>query len=151
MASLGICRFFAGFFGTTPLSNAGGSIADMWQPDKRTLAFPFFGVSGFLGPCLGPVIGSYLTVSYLGWRWTNYMVAILAFAFSLACFFFMPETYCPIIMDLKAASIRQMTGDKRYISLVSPISSYSQILNHFLLYLQLGGLVRRRAHFHSLR
>lgn len=116
MASLGICRFFAGFFGTTPLSNAGGSIADMWQPDKRTLAFPFFGVSGFLGPCLGPVIGSYLTVSYLGWRWTNYMVAILAFAFSLACFFFMPETYCPIIMDLKAASIRQMTGDKRYIS-----------------------------------
>lgn len=116
MASLSICRFFAGFFGTTPLSNAGGSIADMWEPDKRTLTFPFFGVSGFLGPCLGPVIGSYLSVSDLGWRSTNYLVAILGFFFSLTCFCFMPETYGPIIMDLKAASIRRTIGDKRYIS-----------------------------------
>ncbi|CUM64563.1 uncharacterized protein PRCAT00002170001 [Priceomyces carsonii] len=117
MASLAICRFFAGFFGTSPLSNAGGSIADMWESDKRTLTFSFFGVSGFLGPSLGPVIGSYLTKSYLGWRWTNYLAAIIGYGITVIVFFFMPETFSPIIMDLKAAAIRKKTGCKDYISL----------------------------------
>lgn len=115
--SLVICRFFAGFFGTTPLSNAGGSIADIWETDMRTIMFPFFGVSGFIGPTIGPVIGSYLSVSKIGWRWSNYLVAIIGFFFSLVCFLFMPETYRPIIMDLKASSIRKSTGEKRYRSL----------------------------------
>lgn len=115
--SLVICRFFAGFFGTTPLSNAGGSLADLWTPKHMTLAFPFFGVSGFLGPCLGPVIGSYITVSYLGWRWAHYLPAIIGFALSLACFLFMPETYKPIIMDYKAYSIRKSTGNTSFKSI----------------------------------
>lgn len=32
-------RFFAGFFGSTPLTCAGGSIADMWDPLERVFAF----------------------------------------------------------------------------------------------------------------
>ena len=116
MAALAICRFFAGFFGTTPLSNAGGSIADIYPAKQRTLMFPFFGVSGFVGPAMGPVIGSWLSVSYLGWRWTHYLCAILGFATSLVAALFMPETYRATIMDIKAASIRKKTQDKNYRS-----------------------------------
>jgi MFS family permease len=37
-----ICRFFAGFFGESPLSTVGGSIADIWDPLHRLVAFPLF-------------------------------------------------------------------------------------------------------------
>lgn len=37
-----ICRFFSGFFGASPLSNAGGSVSDMFSALDRTLSFPFF-------------------------------------------------------------------------------------------------------------
>lgn len=37
-----VCRFFAGFFGESPLSTVGGSIGDMWDPMNRLIAFPIF-------------------------------------------------------------------------------------------------------------
>lgn len=48
-----ILRFFAGVFGSTPLSNAGGSIADIANAKHRTFVFPVFANAGFLGPVLG--------------------------------------------------------------------------------------------------
>lgn len=117
MAALGICRFFAGFFGTTPLSNAGGSIADIYPAKPRTIMFPFYSCFAFVGTALFPVIGAYLSITYLGWRWAHYLCAILGFAISLVSVLTMPETYRATIMDLKAASIRKKTQDKRYRSL----------------------------------
>lgn len=35
-------RFFAGFFGSTPLTCAGGSLSDIWNASERTLMFPIF-------------------------------------------------------------------------------------------------------------
>jgi len=32
-------RFLAGFFGSTPLTCAGGSISDLWTPMERVFAF----------------------------------------------------------------------------------------------------------------
>jgi hypothetical protein len=37
-----IFRFLAGFFGSTPLVCAGGSISDMWTAEDRTIVFPIF-------------------------------------------------------------------------------------------------------------
>jgi MFS family permease len=47
-----ICRFFSGFFGSTPLSNAGGSVNDMFNPLDRTLSFPIFAAMPFVGPAV---------------------------------------------------------------------------------------------------
>lgn len=47
-----VCRFFSGFFGSSPLSNAGGSVADIVGARERTYFFPVFAVSGFCGPVL---------------------------------------------------------------------------------------------------
>lgn len=48
-----VFRFLAGFFGSTPLTCAGGSLSDIWNPRERTTAFPVFANAAFLGPILG--------------------------------------------------------------------------------------------------
>ena len=45
-----ILRFFAGAFGSSPLTNAGGVIADMFNADERGLAMSLFAAAPFLGP-----------------------------------------------------------------------------------------------------
>ena len=37
-----VFRFLAGIFGATPLTCAGGSISDLWDPLERVFAFPVF-------------------------------------------------------------------------------------------------------------
>ena len=52
-ASLVICRFFAGVFGSPALSVGAGTNADLYPPSKRGPATCFFVVAPFLGPVLG--------------------------------------------------------------------------------------------------
>nr|POE79843.1 putative efflux pump kojt [Quercus suber] len=40
-------RFLAGFFGSTPLTCAGGSISDLWNPLERVYTFPIFANAAF--------------------------------------------------------------------------------------------------------
>lgn len=44
-----ILRFFAGAFGSSPLTNAGGVIADIFPARQRGIAMSIFAVSPFLG------------------------------------------------------------------------------------------------------
>lgn len=48
-----ILRFFAGAFGSSPLTNAGGVIADMFLASDRGLALTIFAAAPFLGPTIG--------------------------------------------------------------------------------------------------
>lgn len=61
-----ILRFFAGSFGSSPLTNAGGVIADLFSARERGVATTIFAAAPFLGPVLGPVIGGFLG-QYEGW------------------------------------------------------------------------------------
>ena len=51
--TLVILRFFAGSFGASPLTNAGGVIADMFAARQRGIAMSMFAVAPFMGPSLG--------------------------------------------------------------------------------------------------
>lgn len=53
MAGLVVLRFFAGAFGSSPLTNAGGVIADMFSASERGIATSIFAMAPFLGPALG--------------------------------------------------------------------------------------------------
>jgi MFS family permease len=44
-----VFRFVAGFFGSTPLTCAGGTLSDLWDPVQRIWAFPIFASSAFVG------------------------------------------------------------------------------------------------------
>ena len=67
-----VFRFMAGFFGSTPLTCAGGSISDLCSPMERVYAFPVFATAAFMGPIFGPVVGGFIGESSLvSWRWTE--------------------------------------------------------------------------------
>ncbi|KAK6392646.1 hypothetical protein LTR65_003419 [Meristemomyces frigidus] len=106
-------RFIAGCFASTPLTCAGGSISDLWNPMERVFAFPIFANAAFTGPLLGPVIGGYI-VQYIDWRWVDWITLIMSGLVLVLVLLFQPETYPPILLKWKAKHLRELTGDLRY-------------------------------------
>jgi multidrug resistance protein len=112
-----VFRFLAGFFGSTPLTCAGGSISDLWNPMERVYAFPVFANAAFMGPIFGPVVGGFIGQSSLvSWRWCEWITLIISGAILALVFFFQPETFAPILLKWKAKHLRKITGDDRYVS-----------------------------------
>jgi MFS family permease len=70
MESLIIMRFLAGTFGSSPLTNAGGVVADIWSSRQRGIALVAFSSGPLFGPVLGPVIGGFISEN-CGWRWAE--------------------------------------------------------------------------------
>lgn len=104
-----ILRFFAGSFGSSPLTNAGGVIADMFPAADRGLAMSFFAVAPFLGPVLGPIIGGFLG-EYAGWRWVMGFMAAFSGALWIVGSLLIPETYAPVLLRQRAKKLSKMTG-----------------------------------------
>ncbi|KAJ3499724.1 hypothetical protein NLG97_g90 [Lecanicillium saksenae] len=114
-ASIFITRFLAAVFGSAPQSNVSAAMGDFYGPKTRGMAMTFFSVCVIGGPTLAPLIGSALLVNpNLGWRWTEYMQAILTFFAVAVCIVFLPETYGPVLLGRKAARMRKETGDDRW-------------------------------------
>ncbi|KAK9447032.1 major facilitator superfamily domain-containing protein [Limtongia smithiae] len=112
-----VLRFLAGFFGSTPLVCAGGTIADLWNQMEKTWAFPLYSITCFGAPLVSPVMASYVSIGKLhSWRWAEWINAMLAFLALFCVIMFMPETYGPLILKWKAQEIRKVTGDERYKS-----------------------------------
>lgn len=67
-----VCRFFAGLFGCPPLTNFGGTTADLWSAIERTYVFPVLLCLCFLGPFLAPMVASFIGASSIvSWQWTG--------------------------------------------------------------------------------
>lgn len=104
-------RFWGGFFGACPLAVVPAVFADMFNHRTRGLAITIFSVTVFCSPLLGPLIGGFIVESYLGWRWTEYLVAIMGFlAFALNVFL-LEETYAPTILTRRARETRLRTSN----------------------------------------
>lgn len=109
-------RFIAGFFGSTPLKCAGDSISDLWSPVERVYAFPDFAHAAFMGPIFAPVVGGFIGESNLvSWRWTEWVTLIISGLILVSIVSLQPETYAPILLKWKAARLRALTGDERYM------------------------------------
>lgn len=111
-----VLRFFAGVFASSPLTVAGGTIADLWNALEKTWAFSLYAALGFSGPLLGPVIGSYIGPSGLSWRWNEYLMLVLAGIVLAIIVLAQPETYAPLLLSWKAKHLRLITGDDRFRS-----------------------------------
>lgn len=108
-----LTRFFAGVFGSAPVSNVGAALGDLYHPKERGMAVTFYAVAVVGGPTLGPTIGSALTVNrHLGWRWTEYIEAIWVFVILVLCIFCLPEVYAPVLLARKAKRLRKETGNE---------------------------------------
>jgi len=104
-----ITRFFAGFFGASPLAVVAAVFSDMFDNRTRGIAITVFSMTVFTGPLLAPFIGGFITTSYLGWRWTSWIVSFMGFLAFFLDFFFLRETYPPTILVGKAAELRRRT------------------------------------------
>jgi MFS transporter, DHA1 family, multidrug resistance protein len=104
-----ICRFFSGFMGASPLTIVGAVFADMFSNRERGLAIAIFSMTVFTGPLLAPFVGGFIDMSYLGWRWTEYITAIMGFLGLGLSLLFLEETYPPLILVNKAAELRRRT------------------------------------------
>ncbi|BGP30408.1 hypothetical protein JCM10296v2_002162 [Rhodotorula toruloides] len=111
-----VLRFLAGCFATTPLSNAGAAMGDLWDGEERSWTFPLFAVAGFFGPCLGPVVSGWVAQSSLSYRWTDWIQAAWAGLLFAITFLLLPETYPPTLLGWKAAAIRARTRNPRYLT-----------------------------------
>ncbi|KAK4214525.1 major facilitator superfamily domain-containing protein [Rhypophila decipiens] len=109
-----ILRFFAGAFGSSPLTNSGGVIADIFLANERGPAGGIFSIAPFLGPAIGPIAGGFLGESE-GWVWIEGLMAIFTGVLWIICSLFVPETYAPVILRRRAAKLSALTG-KVYIS-----------------------------------
>lgn len=108
--SLIVFRFFSGVFGSCPITNGGGSIADMVSQEKRGLAMAFFSVGPLMGPIIGPVAGGFLS-NAKGWRWDFWLVVIVGGFLSLVSALVMRETFAPVLLQRKVARLRRETGN----------------------------------------
>lgn len=104
-----ILRFFAGAFGSSPLTNAGGVIADMFPASQRGLAMSVFAAAPFMGPTLGPIVGGFLGETE-GWRWVEGLMAIFTGSLWIIGALTIPETYAPVLLKNRAAAMSQETG-----------------------------------------
>ncbi|KZL80770.1 major facilitator superfamily transporter [Colletotrichum incanum] len=109
-----ILRFFAGTFGASPMTNAGGVIADMFNANERGLATAIFAAAPFLGPSIGPIVGGFLGVAE-GWRWIEGLMAIFTGVLLIVVGLTVPETYAPVLLRRRAEKLSKITG-KSYLS-----------------------------------
>lgn len=104
-----LTRFFAGFFAASPLSVVPGVFADLYNNQYRGIAIAIFAMAVFVGPFASPFTGGFITMSYLGWRWTMYITAIMGFLACVLLVFFFKETYAPAVLREKASILRRQT------------------------------------------
>ncbi|OOQ90349.1 MFS-type transporter [Penicillium brasilianum] len=104
-----ILRFFAGAFGSSPLTNAGGVIADMFSAKQRGIAMSLFAAAPFLGPVLGPIIGGFLGMNE-GWKWVMGFLGIFSGAVWIVTSLIVPETYAPVLLRRRAEKLSKLTG-----------------------------------------
>lgn len=81
------------------------------EPVQRGTATGLFSAAVFVGPVAGPIVGSFITQSYLGWRWTAWITLIMSAFFSTIAFIVTPETFDPILLRQKAHRLRTETGN----------------------------------------
>jgi multidrug resistance protein len=104
-------RFLSGIFGACPVTNGGGSIADMVRQESRALAMAGFSVGPLLGPIIGPIAGGFLADAK-GWRWNFWVLAIAAGFLSLVMLVILRETYHPVLLQRKVDRLRSETGNE---------------------------------------
>lgn len=99
-----VARFLQGFFGSTPLTNTGGTISDLWARDESGHAMSIYGVSSTMGPPLSLVLTGYLA-SVKGFRILAWALMGITGGFWIIMLFTLPETRHSAILDRKTRRV----------------------------------------------
>lgn len=106
-----VFRFLCGLGGCAPLNVGAGTLADMWDDSERQKAMALYSLAPLLGPCIAPVISSFV-VSGANWHWCFFYLAIFNFAVAVFGLVFFEETYPPKLLKTRARRLRKQTGNR---------------------------------------
>lgn len=104
-----LTRFFSGIFAAAPLAVVGGAFSDLFGNETRGIAIAAFSGLVFIGPFISPIVGAFITQSYLGWRWTEYITGIMGALALVLDIVFLEETYQKTILQKRAGFLRKET------------------------------------------
>lgn len=126
-----VFRFLGGMAGSAFLSVAGGTVGDMFTGSELSAPMMIYTASPFvrifyrlskhqptnflpkIGPSIGPLIGGFINQN-TSWRWTFWLLIIWSGFILASLYFFVPETYHPVLLRERAIALREQTGDPRY-------------------------------------
>ncbi|KAG5362269.1 Polyamine transporter 1 [Yarrowia sp. C11] len=106
-----LCRFFASCTGSAPLVVVAAAFADIFNNSQRGIAVLMFASVVFIGPIIAPVVGGFISESYLGWRWTMYITGIMSALSAVLAIVFYQESYHPMLLTSRAKELRERTGN----------------------------------------
>ncbi|GAA5918219.1 hypothetical protein JCM6882_003014 [Rhodosporidiobolus microsporus] len=110
VAVLLVFRFLAGLSIAGVMCNAAGSIGDVFAINERGNKMATFSAILFASPCLGPLVGGYITIT-VGFRWMWWVLLIFNGICVVVSGALMRETYSPTLLRWRANKLRKETGD----------------------------------------
>jgi len=108
-----ITRLLSGGAAASVQAVGAGTIADVWEVKERGRAMGIFYLGPLCGPLVSPVLGGVLTQE-LGWRSSQWAVAIFGAALIIFILFCLPETLAtrkPLVQQAEAEAVAE-EGEK---------------------------------------
>lgn len=123
-------RMIAGIASSAPMTNVGGTIADIWDTSERGIPMALFSAmilcvpllaldravppiarltTRSMGPCLGPLFGGWISLKTGSWRWI-YWVLFATVGATVLLTLVMPETLAKVLLARKAKRLSKTTG-----------------------------------------
>ncbi|EME39391.1 hypothetical protein DOTSEDRAFT_91758 [Dothistroma septosporum NZE10] len=109
-----VFRFLAGLSGSILLAIHAASVADIFGPVHRTLAWPIIALASFWGTAFSPIAGAWIAQTGVDWRWADWIAVILSGSTLVLTLLFLPETFSPILLSWRAKHLREVTGNQRF-------------------------------------
>ncbi|KAL7415406.1 MFS general substrate transporter [Mrakia frigida] len=110
-----IGRWFSGMFGSCGTILVGGTFADIWRTEDRSIPMSCFTFVAIFGTIAAPVYCGFIS-ERVGWRWIEWVHMIASGILFIVELFFFKETRGAKILSGRAKALREQTGDNRYRS-----------------------------------
>lgn len=106
-------RSVAGIFGSVGIANGGGTISDLFPAAQRATVLGVYLLGPLVGPSLGPFMGGMINAR-LHWRWIIWALLGICIVLWTVCYFFLYETYAPMILDERRKMLQKKNPDTQY-------------------------------------
>lgn len=87
----------------------------MYPSSQRAGIFGWYLLGPLMGPTLGPLFGGVI-VTRLGWRWVYWILAIICFINTAVGVLFLRETYAPVLLARRKASLVEKYNSRHHHS-----------------------------------
>lgn len=85
--------------------------SDCWEPEQRGKAIGTYSLAPLIGPVIGPLAGGFITENTT-WRWAFWATSIAAGIIQVTIYFFLPESYAPVILQRRRDRLAKETGNQ---------------------------------------